>query len=65
MFTDVILMWKEKKMKTINDVAKYMDSINPHDTEYEYNKLYFYENDEWYEHILAAVKKLRQCKKSC
>lgn len=60
----MILMWKEKKMKTINDVAKYMDTINPHDTEYEYNKLYFYENDEWYKHILASVKKLRQCKKS-
>ena len=26
-------------MKTINDVVKYMDSINPHDIEYEYNKL--------------------------
>lgn len=52
-------------MKTINDVVKYMDKINPHDIEYEYNKLYFYENDEWYKHILVAVKKLRQCKKSC
>lgn len=45
-------------MKTINDVVKYMDKINPHDIEYEYNKLYFYENDEWYEHILAFVKKI-------
>lgn len=52
-------------MKTIKNVVKYMDSINPIDDEYEYNKLYFYENDEWYEHILAAVKKLRQRKKSC
>ena len=51
-------------MKTINDVANYMDSINPNDTEYEYNRLYFFENDEWYKHILSAVKKLRQRKKS-
>ena len=51
-------------MKTINDVVKYMGKINPHDIEYEYNKLYFYENDEWYKHILSAVKKLRQRKKS-
>ena len=51
-------------MKTLKDIIEIMDKINPKDDEYEYNRLYFFENDEWYREILKAVKKLRQCRKS-
>lgn len=51
-------------MKKLREVVEIMDNINPSDDEYEYNRLYFFENDEWYKKILEAVKKLRQYKKS-
>ena len=46
-------------MKTIVDVVKIMDKLNPNDTEYCYNRDYFYENDEWYKKILYEVMKLQ------
>ena len=46
-------------MQTINEVVKIMDKMNPKDTEYCYNRDYFYENDEWYKKILYEVMKLQ------
>ena len=55
---------KGGKMKNLKEVVEIMDNINSLDDEYEYNRLYFFENDEWYKKILEAVIKLRQYKKS-
>ena len=46
-------------MQTIDEVVKIMDKMNPKDTEYCYNRDYFYENDEWYKKILYEVMKLQ------
>lgn len=48
------------KFNNIKEVVKYMDSINPKDIEYRYNRDYFYENLDWYKAILQGVLNLKE-----